>query len=283
MNKRLEPTAHKGLVDCHCHLLPDIDDGAIDTEMMIAMAKVAVKAGTKSIIVTPHHGNGVFSNSKKQVFSVLSEIQKILKKSKIDLQLYPGSELHLTPELITELKQNTVLTYADQGKAVLIELPKQNIPIGTEMILNQIIEMGITPVIAHPERNGELLQSPTKYEQWVGWGCKGQLTGMSVDGRFGKLIQKVSNRWLQGGYIHFVASDAHRPKGRNPDLAITYEYVQHRYGSSVAKCLMHTNPNNLITGSEIKTCRIENTDNEVFRTKSISFMCSRLFEYFKNK
>ncbi len=239
------------VIDCHNHLLPDIDDGAIDQEMAIAMAKRAADNGTVKIVLTPHHGNGVFKNFREQVKQLTLDYQSVLNKLNIAVELYPGSELHLTPELPREVADNKVLTYADKGRAVLIELPKQSVPVGAVAILEQLIELGVTPVIAHPERNRELMQNPDMFEEWVEWGCKGQLTGMSVDGRFGLPIQQVCDRWITGGYVHIIASDAHRPKGRSPDLSKCCAHVLDRFGQDTTDILFYLNPERLIEGQSL--------------------------------
>jgi len=43
-----------GLIDLHCHLLPGVDDGALDLDDSVAMARVAVREGFEAICATPH-------------------------------------------------------------------------------------------------------------------------------------------------------------------------------------------------------------------------------------
>ena len=42
------------MVDIHCHILPEVDDGAWDMEAAVAMARIARDCGVKKIITTPH-------------------------------------------------------------------------------------------------------------------------------------------------------------------------------------------------------------------------------------
>ena len=42
------------MVDIHCHILPEVDDGAWDMEAAVDMAKIARDSGVKKIITTPH-------------------------------------------------------------------------------------------------------------------------------------------------------------------------------------------------------------------------------------
>ena len=50
---RPAPTA-MGFIDLHCHLLPGVDDGGLDRDDSVAMARVAVKEGVEAICATPH-------------------------------------------------------------------------------------------------------------------------------------------------------------------------------------------------------------------------------------
>ena len=42
------------MVDIHCHILPEVDDGAWNQETAMEMARMAVHSGTNRIIATPH-------------------------------------------------------------------------------------------------------------------------------------------------------------------------------------------------------------------------------------
>ena len=42
------------MVDIHCHILPEVDDGAWDLETAMEMARMAVRSGTNRIIATPN-------------------------------------------------------------------------------------------------------------------------------------------------------------------------------------------------------------------------------------
>lgn len=239
------------MIDCHNHMIPDIDDGATSHEMAIDMARESVKCGVSDVFVTPHHGNGAFDNVRNSIIEARQRLQKTLVELKIPLRLHLGSELHLTPELAAQLAERQVLTFADKNKAALIELPKQRLPYGVEHVLGSILDLGITPIIAHPERNAELVSKPEMLLEWAQWGCKTQLTALSVEGRFGDEIQAVSDYWLCEACVHIIASDAHRPTGRSPNLLPSYQRVARHFGKSVAEKLFYRNPMSLINGEPL--------------------------------
>lgn len=245
------------MIDCHNHMLPEIDDGAHDWEMAVAMANRAVDSGIDVVVCTPHHNNGVFENSREKILLQLDAMRQLLQQEGINLQLVPGSELHLVPELLAELKAGQALTYADRGKAVLVELPKRTIPADAESILDSLIQVGLTPVVAHPERNGTLAEDPDMAIQWTTWGCKLQLTAMSCSGRFGAPLQEVSRYLVESGAAHLIASDAHRPRGRAPDMRAGREAIESWVGTEAAHTMTVVNPANLVDGLPLQQVPIE--------------------------
>ncbi len=239
------------MIDCHNHTLPGIDDGAHDMEMAMEMAQCAVKDGIDTIVCTPHHLNGVFSNDRQAVLEHVDALRTALAEAGIPLAVLPGSELHLVPPLPARILEGDALTYADHGRAALVELPKHIVPIGTETILEQLLYQKITPVIAHPERNSELIRQPDRLAEWVGWGCKAQLTAQSCSGAFGKQIQAQCQRWCREGMVHLIASDAHRPHGRAPILTAGIAILCEWLTEQAVEILSITNPRKLTAGEPL--------------------------------
>jgi protein-tyrosine phosphatase len=42
------------MIDIHCHILPNMDDGAQSMAEALEMARLAVQSGVTDIIATPH-------------------------------------------------------------------------------------------------------------------------------------------------------------------------------------------------------------------------------------
>lgn len=239
------------MIDLHCHLLPGIDDGAKSLAQALAMARIAVADGIEAIVVTPHHLNGVYDNPAAEVRSALAALRSELKMRRIALELLPGAELHLVPELPAELAAGRALTIADRGRAALVELPVHVVPLGAEALLEALLAMDIQPVIAHPERNGELASKPERLARWVQMGCLAQLTAQSLLGRFGPLAQRASQELLSRGLIHVVASDAHRDQRRIPELSPARRRIADWLGEDIARLLTDEHPRALLAGQPV--------------------------------
>ena len=49
----------RGMWDIHCHILPEVDDGAKDMEMAKALLQKEMEDGVQnSVILTPHYRKG---------------------------------------------------------------------------------------------------------------------------------------------------------------------------------------------------------------------------------
>lgn len=239
------------MIDCHCHILPGIDDGAGDLNQAMDMARVAVDSGVTDILLTPHHNDGMYFNLREDIVRAVDTFQRILKNVDIDLRVHPGAECHVTPELPEHLQSGIACTYANRRQAVLLELPKHTLPNGSEAIIEQVAYLGLIPVIAHPERNSVLSQDPKRMQDWFERGWKFQLTNQSCSGQFGEAIQDTCYDWLARGWIHFIASDAHRSTGRSPDMRKGVAQIAEWFGEEAALLLSTENPGRLLRGEAI--------------------------------
>ncbi len=71
-------------------------------------------------------------------------------------------------------------------------------------------------MLAHPERNREFQGSPKRILDFVNSGALVQITAGSLTGGFGDSAKKCSMELAKLGAVHFVASDAHSTRQRNP-------------------------------------------------------------------
>ena len=235
-------------IDIHNHSLPNIDDGAKSLDMALEMLKKAYDQGTTEIVLTPHHLNGSFYNIKSQILNSFEDLENALNRSNLPLKLHIASEIHLVPEAAAQISNSQALSYNDQGKYVLIEPPKRGLPVGYESVFGQLLNMGLTPIIAHPERNSELAKNSLYLEKLVRMGCKSQLTAQSITGGFGEQLQRYALNLLDLGLVHFIASDAHRVDGRSPDLSSCYRLVCDKYNQQNADNLFYNNPLAVVRG-----------------------------------
>jgi len=111
-----------------------------------------------------------------------------------------------------------------------------------------LLVAGLKPIITHPERNSLLQRKPDLLELWVSNGCLVQVTAQSYTGGFGSKARKFSEKLLDGGLVHFFASDAHDVVRRPPILSRCYHKVAKEKGEEIADLLLQKNPEAVING-----------------------------------
>lgn len=238
------------LIDLHCHILPGVDDGSKDLKMSLDLAKVAVNQGISHILVTPHHMDGSYINHKSDVIKKTAEFQKILHDENIPLTVFPGQEVHLTGELMEAIAKNDILFMDETNRYLLLELPHDGVPAYTEDMIFDLTTRGITPVIAHPERNLGIQEEPDKLYSLIKMGCLSQLTSGSYLGVFGKKVQDLTENIIKANLGFVFASDAHNFKGRRFLMKEAFEKLEDEEGLRKAQ-LFNYNAKNIINGDDI--------------------------------
>ncbi len=241
------------LIDIHAHILAGLDDGATDIEQSLAMADIAVKDGITMLVATPHVMKGVFNNSKDHILKAVKELNQLLDSRKIPLQILPGAEYHLDSDLPRRLAAGELLTINDSGRYLLVELPASMVPDYTGGILYELQLQGITPIIAHPERNAGFEREPELLRNFISRGILTQITSGSITGMFGKSVKKTAWKFMQEGYAHLIASDAHSAHGRSPALSPAFLELERRWGTDYAVTLCCANPSRIITGLSVES------------------------------
>ncbi|MEV5037257.1 tyrosine protein phosphatase [Peribacillus frigoritolerans] len=218
------------MIDLHCHILPGVDDGSLDMQDSMAMAKKAVEAGITHLFATPHHLNERYINVKGDILDRVFELNECLQQENIPLSVHPGQELRIHRELFVSLEKGEVLTLDNTNKYLLLELPSGYVPTYTQELIYELLLKGIIPIIVHPERNKELLKNRNLLFKLVQEGALTQLTSGSIIGLFGKNIKSFSKKIIEHNLAHFIATDAHNIGYRGFTLQEAYEAITKTYG-----------------------------------------------------
>jgi len=241
------------LIDLHCHILPNIDDGSQSLSQSLAMARLAVKDGIHSIVATPHTLNGVYTNPAEEVTIHVDNLQKVFSKNNIQLQLYPGAEIQLCPDMLERINSGEACTINNSKKYLLLELPSQTIPKGIRDEIFTLKLNGITPIITHPERNSIIQHDPDILYELVNRGALVQITAMSITGDFGDFVKKTVEIMLKQRLVHVIASDAHSHDNRPPLLSHAVEIAAKILGSSEeAKYMVSDTPSAILSGDIVE-------------------------------
>lgn len=117
--------------------------------------------------------------------------------------------------------------------------------------LDDMLERGLIPVLAHPERCECVQRVPAHAFEWYQMGALIQINKESLLGRLGSRIRRTAESLLRHHLVNAVASDAHRAGIRTTDLSEVVDYLRNEYGSETAYLLLEENPGRILRGREV--------------------------------
>jgi protein-tyrosine phosphatase len=235
------------MVDIHHHLLPGLDDGALDLETSISMARLAAADGITHIICTPH-ASSRYAFSPALIAEKLSTLRSALAAESIPITLATGCDFHLSYDNIKDAIANPRKYSLNAGDYLLIELPDHGLSTSLEEIFYQLRLAGLILILTHPERNPTLQRDHARLAAWLREGMFVQITAGSLLGRFGETARKMSHALLTSRWVHFLATDAHNLTSRPPLLSEARDLVAARYGEAYAARLCTENPTAVFNG-----------------------------------
>ena len=234
------------MYDLHAHILPALDDGARTVQEALAMASVAARSGTVLMVATPHMKDVNELSSPGNAIELRSHLDSMLGDSEIPLGLVMGMENHVVPGLDEMFADGRALPIGNTRYA-LIEMPFFGHPEYLEPTLSRVRSLGITPVLAHPERIEVVQRRPEILADFVEAGMLSQITAGSLLGHFGADVRRFTEDLVRSGLAHVMASDCHRPDGPRapvlgPGLAAAAELI----GAKEAGRLVNEVPRSIV-------------------------------------
>ena len=124
----------------------------------------------------------------------------LLKANGISLLLAHGMEVRVNAGLFELAREGTGLEELCLGsskKYILVDLPLADMPVAAPDILYQVQLRGITPILAHPERNRYLVEHPPALRDLVERGIEVQVNAGSLAGIFGKQARNSARLLLK--------------------------------------------------------------------------------------
>ena len=240
------------VVDVHCHLLPGIDDGPQTLDDALNLARHAAASGISRSILTPHILPNRYDNTLEGIRKAAAKFRNALAANKIALEIGYAAEVRVGPEIV-QLAEEHVLPFlgtVDGYGIVLIEFPDSHILPGSDKLAAWLLGRKIRPLIAHPERNKDILRDGRKLLPFVREGCLVQLTADAVAGEFGEPCALRAREFLERGWVTVLASDAHDTVYRPPRIAPGRDAAARIVGETEALRLTRDNPRRIVRAEE---------------------------------
>jgi protein-tyrosine phosphatase len=245
------------VVDLHTHLLPRIDDGPPSVAESVAMARVAVEAGTTTIVCTPHVHRAYPDTTAEVIHRGVGALRSALAEAEVPLEILPGAEISL--ERLPYLSESDLarLTLGN-GTWLLLELPFHGWPLGLAQTLYDLEMRGFGAVLAHPERADSVQRSPDRLRDAVGRGALVQVTASSFTGDHGARARRSAVGLLRQGLVNFLASDAHGAGWRPPIMGEGLEAAaaELRVEVEALAWTVDAGPRAVVEGAQIRPPRL---------------------------
>ena len=237
------------MIDIHSHILPSVDDGARNIAESISILESAAGQGVIGIVATPHVLASPTAVEWQQVVESFQRLSRECCHRKLPLSLYLGAECRLSPELPEMVRANPALSINGGMRYLLLEFPFYEIPLFANQTIYELQLMGITPIIAHPERCQPIVNDLTILHEFIVKGLLVQIDAGSVLGRFGRKTAKTAHKMLRLGWVHMVASDTHSPQVAPYDLAAARRVIGKSSGRDALENMFVRTPDRVVKGT----------------------------------
>ena len=239
------------MIDIHCHILPELDDGAADMEEALGIARAAVASGVTGIVATPHFPGR--PESLEMLGAILDRYRSLricLEKAGIPLRIFPGAEILCLPNTAKMARQRQLPTLGNSDY-LLCEFYFQESRAYMTRQLRELADSGYRIVVAHPERYEAVQRDPRIAEKWFDAGYVLLLNKDSLLGNFGSRVEKTARTLLDRGLAHVIASDAHSTLYRTGDMGQLRSRLEVNCPAEYARILLEENPRRLLQGREM--------------------------------
>jgi len=231
------------VIDLHSHVLPGLDDGAADLDEAVSICRDAFADGITVLAATPHVRDD-YPTTPEQMEAALAELEGEIGEA---IRLLPGGELDLA-QLDRPREELVRFGLAGNPGYLLVETPYVGWPLDIGDLLFRLLATGITPVLAHPERNADVQQRPELLEPLVRSGVLVQLTAGAVDGSLGRGSRVAAFTLLERDLAHLIASDGHAPSVRRIGMSAAAAALRN---DALARWLTVDVPRAIVDGGEL--------------------------------
>jgi protein-tyrosine phosphatase len=239
-------SAVSGFIDLHLHCVPGVDDGVTTLDEAATVVRGLKSLGYGLLVTTPHIRESMFENTGHGLTAAFDALVKELGEDPSLPALALSAEHHCDSGFLKLLELDALLPYPG-GRALLLELPNEALPVALDRLVFRVANKGIRTVLAHPERYVPLFKRTDAVDPLLDQEVGLQLDLMSLVGKYGRAARKAAERMLEEGVYTIAASDTHGV----PDLkrvGEALELLHKRVGDEEANILLAENPRRLLAG-----------------------------------
>jgi len=240
------------MIDLHCHILWGIDDGPKELEESMEVCRMLSNKGITEVVATPHYiTDSTYKTSSKEIVKMVDLLNDKLSKEAVKLKVHSGMEVFLSPEIMDLIRSKEVLTL-NNSNYILVETYLNNVPVYFEDLFYQMQIEGLSPILAHPERNSRINQDISMVEKYFNSGIVIQMNIDSLIGKYGSRVKSFAQKILVSGLVHVICTDTHCVNNRYKNVTEIEEILTRMVGSENMEKLLYTNPEKVLNNEVVE-------------------------------
>ena len=189
--------------DYHSHILPGVDDGVKKMEVSLKVLERYEQLGIVEVWCTPH----IMEDIPNTTAALKARFAELCEAYHGPVKLHLAAEYMMDALFEERLQQNDLLPLGDQGNRLLVETSYFTPPMDLDAILNQVIQKGYYPVLAHPERY--VYMGKERYTALKDKDILFQLNLSSLGGAYGSEAKEKARWLLKHNCYNLAGSDLH--------------------------------------------------------------------------
>lgn len=193
----------QGYTDWHSHILPGVDDGVRTMHESLSLLDAYEQNGVHKVWLTPH----IMEDSPNTTERLRQRFEELKSEYKGNVELALASENMLDSLFEERLKENDFLPIGVNKDHLLVETSYVNQPYGMDEMIDGVFKLGLTPILAHPERYRYMNEND--YRKWRKRGVVFQCNYISLVGGYGETARKKIEWMLKEGMVGLIGSDMH--------------------------------------------------------------------------
>ncbi len=210
------------MTDFHVHIVPSVDDGAVNPDMAMDMLAMFYSQGVRTVFCTSHS-----SADAAEYDAGYAALVRTAAVELPDMTLYRGCEIYCSdaciPDLLVDLRADRLRTLGD-SLYVLLEFAMPENSAVIEATVAAFAAEGYRPVLAHAERYSAM-DDEALVARLIAAGGRIQVNAYSLVEESDIAIKDRARSLLAAGRVSFLGSDAHRLTHRPPRVMEGVRYI----------------------------------------------------------
>jgi protein-tyrosine phosphatase len=219
-------------------------------EASVGMGHIYAGEGVSCVFATSHSKEAA-EEGRHGIEERLGEVKAAWREAGIPVDIELGVEVYLSPDTVGDLRDGRLWTMGG-SRYVLVEVPYQPWPVYADAALFDLRLAGYVPILAHPERYTAIQENPAKMLDLVEHGVLCQVTAGALLLKSGNAVRRTADLLVRHRLAQFIATDAHSPHWRGPDVREALRVAEHLVGEEAVRVMTVDNPLHILADSPIE-------------------------------